>query len=113
MTRCLAALGFAGVLLTTVGAAAVPATLPFLGELTVEGGAAFDGTVSVQASLFSVGAGGDPVWGPVDFGAVEVEGGRFVLLHGDEANPVDGTAIAPEGQRTAFNVDDFLARNNT
>ena len=61
-------------------ATAVPISFAYSGELLTASGAVADGTFKFEATLHSQAQNGDLLWGPADFGDVQVNDGDFVLV---------------------------------
>ncbi|TNF24080.1 MAG: hypothetical protein EP329_25830 [Deltaproteobacteria bacterium] len=61
-------------------ARAVPPGVPYTGHLVDGGGAPFSGLTDVEATAFATADSGAPIWGPIVFAAVTVEGGRFEVV---------------------------------
>lgn len=63
-------------------AAAVPATVPYVGYLTHESGAPFNGDVAVSIALFDAADGTLPLWGPNSLDIVSVSSGILSFVIG-------------------------------
>lgn len=68
--------------LWATAALAVPAAIPYVGSLTFDSGAPYNGTVSAVVRMLDASSGGAVIWGPVDLGQVSVIDGSFSVLLG-------------------------------
>ena len=87
--RYLIALLGSSLALTALPVWAVPGSVPFVGELRYDGGAPYQGSVGVVATLYDAVSDGEVVWGPVDYGSVTVVDGVLAVTLGSDANPLD------------------------
>jgi hypothetical protein len=73
----------------------VPAAIPYVGEVETAGGAPFNGTVDVEASLFWTASGGSPAFGPELHADLAVVNGNlsFVLGQG-VGEPLEAELLA-------------------
>lgn len=85
--------------MTASSASAVPRGLPYSGELVGPTGSPYTGSIDVEASLYSGEAGGEPIWGPVEFQSVSAINGSFSVLLDDATTPI---ADALEGAESAW-----------
>jgi hypothetical protein len=75
---------------------AVPGSIAYTGRVTTAVGVPWTapgGTASMQITLFDAFEGGNPVWGPLVFPAVPVEGGTFSLELGSDGDTTVGEAL--------------------
>lgn len=83
------------VLLFAASAAAVPPAVPYQGRLSYEDGTPYEGTVSVEMTLYAAAEEGEAVWGPYAFGDVDVlEGKLSVVLGAPPSPPLDGASLS-------------------
>ncbi|NUN16159.1 MAG: hypothetical protein HUU55_21235 [Myxococcales bacterium] len=78
---------------TGVVRAAVPAEVPFSGRLLSPSNVPFNGSVTMEVGLYATESAGEPLWGPVDFGSVQVISGSFDIVLGQAPAPTLDTAL--------------------
>lgn len=76
-------------LLWASAALAVPAQVPYFGYLTYANGVPYQGTVTVQATLYPDATEPTPHWGPDAIGSVDVVDGHLSFVLGDGALPLE------------------------
>jgi hypothetical protein len=84
---------FAGLCLSPyTAAAALPPAIPYTGFLTYSNGEAFNGSVTITAGLYASAApdldNDTPLWGPHDYGSVNVQDGFVSIVLGGSADPI-------------------------